>query len=65
MTTLETNGDESQRALDRYSYTGPPGVFAGTPGEHTYNPIVAVHGGCAATLIDSACASAVHFRLTS
>ena len=35
-------------------------VFAGTPGEHAYNPIGTVHGGYAATLLDSACGCAVH-----
>jgi uncharacterized protein (TIGR00369 family) len=40
-------------------------VFAGTPREHTYNPISAVHGGYAATLLDSACACAVNSRLTT
>jgi uncharacterized protein (TIGR00369 family) len=40
-------------------------VFAGTPGEHAYNPIGAVHGGHAATLLDSACGCAVHSRLTA
>ncbi len=30
-------------------------VFTGTPGEHAYNPIGTVHGGYAATLLDSAC----------
>ena len=29
-------------------------VFAGTPGEHAYNPIGSVHGGYAAALLDSA-----------
>jgi len=38
-------------------------VFAGTPGEHAYNPIGAVHGGYAATLLDSACGCAVHTML--
>jgi acyl-coenzyme A thioesterase PaaI-like protein len=38
-------------------------VFAGTPGEHAYNPIGAVHGGYAATLLDSACGYAVHSAL--
>lgn len=38
-------------------------VFAGTPGEHAYNPIGSVHGGYAATLLDSACGCAVHTRL--
>jgi uncharacterized protein (TIGR00369 family) len=35
-------------------------VFAGTPGDHAYNPIGTVHGGYAATLLDSACGCAVH-----
>lgn len=38
-------------------------VFAGTPGANTYNPIGTVHGGYAATLLDSACGCAVHSRL--
>jgi uncharacterized protein (TIGR00369 family) len=40
-------------------------VFAGQPGEHAYNPIGSVHGGYAATLLDSACGCAVHTRLTA
>jgi uncharacterized protein (TIGR00369 family) len=40
-------------------------VFTGTPGEHAYNPIGMVHGGYAATLLDSACGCAVHTRLTA
>jgi uncharacterized protein (TIGR00369 family) len=39
-------------------------VFAGRPGEHAYNPLGTVHGGYAATLLDSACGCAVHSRLT-
>jgi len=38
-------------------------VFAGEPGEHHYNPIGAVHGGLAATLLDSAMGCAVQSRL--
>ena len=38
-------------------------VFAGTPGHHAYNPIGMVHGGYAATLLDSACGCAVHSSL--
>ena len=38
-------------------------VFAGTPGREVYNPIGAVHGGYAATLLDSACGCAVHSKL--
>ena len=34
--------------------------FAITPGEHHYNPIGSVHGGVAATLLDSALGCAVH-----
>jgi uncharacterized protein (TIGR00369 family) len=40
-------------------------VFAGTPGLHAYNPIGTVHGGYAATLLDSACGCAVHSRLAA
>jgi len=38
-------------------------VFVGTPGPALYNPIGSVHGGYAATLLDSACGCAVHSRL--
>ena len=38
-------------------------VFEGVPGQHAYNPIGTVHGGYAATLLDSACGCAVHTRL--
>ncbi len=38
-------------------------VFEGTPGEEVYNPIGTVHGGYAATLLDSACGIAVHSKL--
>jgi uncharacterized protein (TIGR00369 family) len=38
-------------------------VFEGTPGLHAYNPIGVVHGGYAATLLDSACGCAVHASL--
>ena len=40
-------------------------VFEGTPGPHAYNPIGTVHGGYAATLLDSACGCAVHSRLSA
>ncbi|MGH8080059.1 MAG: PaaI family thioesterase [Lysobacter sp.] len=40
-------------------------VFVGTPGQHAYNPIGMIHGGYAATLLDSACGCAVHTRLTA
>ena len=38
-------------------------VFEGVPGQHAYNPIGTVHGGYAATLLDSACGCAVHAKL--
>jgi uncharacterized protein (TIGR00369 family) len=38
-------------------------VFRGVPGPHAYNPIGMVHGGYAATLLDSACGVAVHSML--
>ncbi|CAP43349.1 PaaI family thioesterase [Bordetella petrii] len=40
-------------------------LFVGTPGEHAYNPIGTVHGGYAATLLDSACGCAVHSQLSA
>jgi uncharacterized protein (TIGR00369 family) len=42
-----------------------PGIalFAGTPAEYHYNPIGVVHGGFAATLLDSALGCAVHTTL--
>lgn len=40
-------------------------VFEGTPGHHAYNPIGMVHGGYAATLLDSACGCAVHSSLSA
>lgn len=38
-------------------------VFEGTPTLAAYNPIGTVHGGWMATLLDSACACAVHSLL--
>ena len=38
-------------------------VFEGVPGAHVYNPLGVVHGGYAATLLDSACGCAVHSKL--
>ena len=38
-------------------------VFAAEPGEQHYNPIGVVHGGLAATLLDSAMGAAVHSTL--
>jgi uncharacterized protein (TIGR00369 family) len=39
-------------------------VFEGSPSRRVYNPIGTVHGGYAATLLDSACGCAVHSRLS-
>lgn len=38
-------------------------VFEGTPGQFAYNPINTIHGGYAATLLDSACACATHTKI--
>ena len=38
-------------------------LFEGAPGPHVLNPLGAVHGGFALTLIDSACGCAVHTEL--
>ena len=38
-------------------------VFESEPGPHLLNPLGAVHGGFALTLIDSACGCAVHTEL--
>ena len=39
-------------------------VFAGDPDARTYNPLGTVHGGYAATLLDSACGIATHSMLS-
>ncbi|MET0932729.1 MAG: PaaI family thioesterase [Mycetocola sp.] len=39
-------------------------VFEGTPGAKVLNLLGTVHGGFAATLLDSACGTAVHTRLS-
>ena len=40
-------------------------AFTATPTRRVYNPIGTVHGGYAATLLDSACGCAVHSRLAA
>ncbi len=40
-------------------------VFGGVAGAHAYNPFGTVHGGYAATLLDSACACAVQTMLAA
>ena len=38
-------------------------VFEGVPDERSLNPLGTIHGGYAATMLDSACGVAVHTRL--
>lgn len=40
-------------------------VFAGIPGANALNPIGSIHGGYAATLLDSACGCAAHTMLAA
>jgi len=40
-------------------------VFEGSPSRKVFNPIGSVHGGYAATLLDSACGCAVHSSLAA
>lgn len=40
-------------------------VFEGNPDRSVYNPLGAVHGGYAATLLDSACGIAAHSTLVA
>jgi len=40
-------------------------VFEGVPDENVYNPLGVVHGGYPATLLDSACGTAVHSSLSA
>jgi uncharacterized protein (TIGR00369 family) len=54
--TLQFNLEEVERGR---------ALFAGVPGDHAYNPIGMVHGGYAATLLDSACGCAVHSCLSA
>jgi uncharacterized protein (TIGR00369 family) len=51
--------------IEPFDSTAEPGhvVFYSTPGFRHYNPIGAVHGGYAATLLDSAMGLAVHSML--
>ena len=49
--------------FDLIEINGERAVFGGRPGRAVYNPIGSVHGGYAATLLDSACGCAVHARL--
>jgi len=51
--------------IEPFDYSAEPGVvsFYSTPGFRHYNPIGSVHGGYAATLLDSAMGLAVHSML--
>ena len=51
--------------IEPFDYSVEPGVvsFYSTPGFRHYNPIGSVHGGYAATLLDSAMGLAVHSML--
>lgn len=49
--------------LDLVSIDPGQAVFEGTPDRSVYNPLGGVHGGYAATLLDSACGIAVHSQL--
>ena len=40
-------------------------IFESVPGSFAGNPIGTIHGGYAATLLDSACGCAVHTRLSA
>jgi uncharacterized protein (TIGR00369 family) len=56
MSTLGFSGLEVGPGWARFSFT---------PGEHHYNPVGSVHGGVAATLLDSALGCAVHTTLAA
>jgi uncharacterized protein (TIGR00369 family) len=78
-TALAMPGIEYMRAIIRGDFAKPPiastldftlvevdrgrAIFEGTPGRFVYNPIGSVHGGYAATLLDSAMGCAVHTTL--
>lgn len=49
--------------LDLVSIERGEAIFKGTPDRSVYNPLGGVHGGYAATLLDSACGIAVHSQL--
>lgn len=49
--------------LDLVSIERGQAVFEGKPDRSVYNPMGGVHGGYAATLLDSACGIAVHSQL--
>lgn len=76
---MQMSGLEYMQALIRGEFPAPPiarlmdfylaevddgkAIFKGTPGEQHFNPIGMVHGGFAATLLDSALGCAVHTTL--
>jgi uncharacterized protein (TIGR00369 family) len=56
-------GMGSKLGFDYVEFDDGRAVFGATPDESVYNPIGTVHGGFAATLLDSAVGCAVHTRL--
>jgi uncharacterized protein (TIGR00369 family) len=78
---LAMSGLEYMTALQRGEFPPPPiaatmgftlvtvetgrAVFGGVPGRFVYNPIGSVHGGYAATMLDSAMGCAVHTMLAA
>ena len=65
---MKASGKSSAPIIELFELeltTIEPGVaiFEGTPDRRFYNPIGSVHGGYAATLLDSACGIAVHTRM--
>jgi uncharacterized protein (TIGR00369 family) len=78
-TALAIPGIDYMRGIIRGDFPAPPitatlgftivevdsghAIFEGTPGRFVYNPIGSVHGGYAATLLDSAMGCAVHTTL--
>src|ERR1700687_1421348 len=61
----QTNYQGIAKTLDFHPVAIEEGVvvFEGTPTRAVYNPIGSVHGGYAATLLDSAMGCAVHSKL--
>lgn len=56
-------GMGSKMGFDYAEFTDGRAVFGATPDESVYNPLGSVHGGFAATLLDSAVGCAVHTKL--
>ena len=63
----ETGYEGIIKTLDLHPVSADDGivVFEGSPTKAVYNPLGSVHGGYAATLLDTVMACAVHSRLQS